>query len=306
MIAEKSSTNYAVFQVVSRLKSNEGIVMRKYQWLAGAISLLLITTGGEVVYAAMEKEVMVENSLHSKVLETIHHSQEIPGLQAEEFSTLRDDVARIWSILVQEKVIEITGRDKDLRPYFVSLQGIIEHVLATELQKEIKTLKGVIHTPMPATPLCMRGEISKELVDPSIEMDPARLFTVKARGSIVRDYLFKGGDLYIVYPKEGLDRRTKEQQTIYKQELLNFPCHLVDMPLDCETIPIDLIGATYLFQDQQGRTFVFAIKMTQAKDPEAMGSFGLWFGPIETPAIHHRVQAVSTYLEQYGSKVLKY
>ena len=283
--------------------------MRIKKWLTGATFLLLLSSWGGVVFAAIENEKemadsgLIKGYFHSRVLETINHSQDIPGLRAEEFSTLKEDIVRIWNILIQEEVIEITGTDKDLRPYFVSLQGIIEHVLATQLQKEIKTLKGMIHTPMPATPLCMTGEISKELVDPSIENDPARLFTVKARSTIIRDYLFKGGDLYIVYPKDGLNKRTKEQQTIYQQELLNFPSHLVDMPLDCETIPTDLIGATYLFQNQFGKTFVFAIKMTQAKDPEAIGSFGLWFGPIETPAIQDRLQAVFTYLEQNGPKV---
>ena len=286
--------------------------MRIKKWLAGLVSLLLICNGGGIAFATTEDEKEIEKSglfkmkIHSSVVETINHSQDIPGLRAEEFSALKDDIIRFWNILLQEEAIEITGTDKDLRPYFVSLQGIIEHVLASELQKEITILKGVIHTPMPATPLCMNGEISRELVDPSIEIDPARLFTVKARGTIIRDYLYQGGDLYIVYPKDGFNKRSEEQQMIYRQELLNFPTHLVDSPINCETIPTDLIGATYIFQNQFGNTFVFAIKMSQAKDPEAMGSFGLWFGSIEAPAIQARVQAVSTFLEQNGSRVLKF
>ncbi len=176
--------------------------------------------------------------------------------------------------------------------------------VASELKKEVKALKGIIHTPMPATPLCTTGEISRELVDPSIEIDPTRLFTVKARTTIIRDYLFKGGDLYIIYPKDGLKKRTEEQQKIYQQELANYPNNLYDVPLNCEHIPTDLIGATYLFQDQSGKTFVFAIKMTQAKDPKETGNFGLWFGPIDHLSIQERIKAISSYMTQNGSNVL--
>lgn len=187
----------------------------------------------------------------------------------------------------------------------MALQGVVEHVLASELKKEVKALKGMIHTPMPATPLCSKGEISKELVDPAIEIDPKRLFTVKARTTIIRDYLFKGGDLYVIYPEDGFLKRTQEQQKIYTQELMHFPNHLFDVPLPCENIPSELIGATYLFEDQSGNSYVFAIKITQAKDPKDRGDFGLWFGPIDHPAVQERVKSVSGYLEQYDSYILK-
>lgn len=243
--------------------------------------------------------------IHSKVLETIKYSHDIPGLKSEEFSALRGEISRTWNTLIKDGVLEISGTDKDVRPYFVALQGVVEHVLASELQKEVRSLTGIIHTPMPATPLCTTGEISKELVDPSIEIDPTRLFTVKARTTIIRDYLFKGGDLYIIYPKDGLKKRTEEQQKIYQQELVNYPKHLVDFPLNDENIPTDLIGATYFFKDQSGKTFVFAIKMTQAKDPKDMGNFGLWFAPLDHLPIQERVNAISSYLEKNGSNVIK-
>lgn len=275
----------------------------------GILLIIILISAG--VYAAEEKlipqkeqaESGLIKTMHAKVLETLERSQDIPGLKSEEFSALRTGIVQTWDTLVKEGVVEVSGVDKDVRPYFVALQGVVEHVLSSA--EEIRTLKGFIHTPMPATPLCTRGEISKELVDPSIEMDPARLFTVKARTTIIRDYLFNGGDLYVIYPKEGLKKRTEEQQEIYQQELAKYPDHLFDVPLNCENIPVELIGATYFFQDQSGNRFVFAIKMTQAKDPKDVGSFGLWFGPIEHPAIQERSEAVSSYVEQNGSNVLK-
>lgn len=217
-----------------------------------------------------------------------------------------EEMTQTWNTLVAEGVVEITATDKEVRPIFVGLQGIVEHVLASELNTSVKNLQGIIHTPMPATPLCTTGAISKELVDPSIENDPARLYTVKARTTILRDYLFKGGDLYIVYPKEGFNNRTTEQQEIYKQELRNYPIHLFDVPLDCDTIPLEMIGATYLFQNEAGQTFIFSIKMTQAKDPQELGHFGLWLGPLDHPAIQKRLKTISTFLEQQGVTLLRY
>lgn len=270
---------------------------------------LLLLMGSVLLSSFYDTEKKTESTLlnviDAKVLETIKYSNDIPGLKSEEFSSLKTEISRTWSRLRKEDILEINGTDKDVRPYFVAIQGVVEHVLASELLENIKTLTGVIHTPMPATPLCTKGEISKELIDPSIESDPNRLFTVKLRTTIVRDYLFKGGDLYIVYPKGGYDKRSEEQQKIYKQELTNYPNHLFDVPLNCESIPTELIGATYLFQDHFGNKFIFAIKMTQAKDPQDMGNFGLWFGSMHHPAIQERLQAVSSYLEQNGVTILK-
>lgn len=275
------------------------------------ITSLLLTSVG--LYASekklIQKNTLIESSLPNvidiKVLETLRHSEDIPGLKSEEFSILKTKISETWHDLIKKGVLEVKGTDKDVRPYFVAIQGLVEHVLASELQKNVKALTGVIHTPMPATPLCSKGEISKELIDPSIESDPPRLFTVKVRTTIVRDYLFKGADLYIVYPKGGYDKRTEEQQKIYKQELANYPKHLFDVPLNCESIPNELIGATYFFQDKFGNKFVFAIKMTQAKDPQDIGNFGLWFGSIHHPDIQERLQAVSGYLEQNDTNILK-
>lgn len=236
----------------------------------------------------------------SKVEENIQHTQSFPGLKPEEYNLLREGITNAWGTLLEKGCLEVEGTDKDVRPSFVALQGMIEQLLASEIGGQIKSTSGVIHTPMPATPLCTRGSISLELVDPAIENDPLRLFTVKARTTIVRDYLFKGGKLYIAYPHSGLEKRTDEQIAIYQQELKNYPEKLFDLPLQCDEIPADLIGATYLFKDQTDKTYVFAIRMTQAKDPQSKGQFGLWFGPIDHPAIQARIQAVSKFLRLHG------
>ena len=219
---------------------------------------------------------------------------------AAEFSPIKERVREVWDQLSKKGVLEVIGTDKEIRPSFVALQSIIEHVLSTELKQQIKSLTGFIHTPMPATPLCTRGQISAELVDPSIQKDGSRLLTVKTRATIVRDYLAQGANLYILYPRSGLFKRTPEQQQIYKQELLNYPSQLFDFPLKIDKIPVPLIGATYFFKDQSDNLFIFAIRMTQANDPQELGNFGLWFGSMKHPAIQERVESIAQFLKTNG------
>ena len=238
----------------------------------------------------------------NRVRETINKASEIPGLQANEFLSLKPGILERWETLLQKGALEVNATDKEVRPYFVSLQGILEHVLAFELKKSICSLSGVICTPLPPTPLCTKGEISKGLVSPSIEEDQNRLFTVKARPTIVRDFLYQGGDLYAAYPKGGLGKRTEEQQKIYLQELKNYPAHLFDRELECESVETDLIGAVYTFKDQRGDSYAFAIKMTQATNPSDQGHFGLWFGSINNPVIRKRVDDVLNFASKNSSK----
>lgn len=269
------------------------MISKKIAFLAFmAISSFSLASTIKPIEQEQVEKFYLQEIIHTQVLQTLKHSNQFDGLQEE--------ISKIYDILAQKGVLELSGTDQEIRPYFVALQGIIEHVLASLLQKDVKSLTGYIHTPMPATPLCTLGEISPRLVDPKIEMDPARLSSVKARVTILRDYLAKGGNLYIVYPKDGFSRRTEKQQEIYKQELANYPNHLFDVPLNQDHIPEDLIGATYFFQDTLGNTFVFAIKMTQANDPKDIGNFGLWLGPINHPSIVNRILKTSEYIKNFN------
>ncbi len=262
-----------------------------------------------IAYSASARKEGSETTLlhliHEDICRSVEQVETMPGFDAETFSSLKEGILSTWNILFSQGVVEVHGSDEEIRPYFVSLQGMIENALANGLNKEIASLKGLIHTPMPATSLCTQGKVSEELVDPSIVKDPMRLGTVKARTTILRDYLFKGGKLFIVYPQQGLLRRTKEQRTIYRQELRNNYGHLFNMPLKCKHIPSSLIGATYLFKDRQGKTFVFSIKMTQANDPKDEGDFALWFGPLNDPAIHKRVRTLIEFMEKNGAQITK-
>jgi hypothetical protein len=252
--------------------------------------------------------------IQSEVQQTIEHSEKVPGIAQDVFTKIKENpmgkwpnLEGCWNALVQKGALEHQGPDAEVRPYFVSIQTIVEHVLANELGKNVKSLTGIIHTPMPATPLCAKGTVSKEagnaegLVTPAIAEDPARLFTVNARTTIVRDYLSKGGDLYIVYPKEGKNLRKPAEIAIYEEELNNNKEHLFDRPLDCEALDQDISGATYLFKTTEDKTYAFAIKFIQANcapGEEVKVDAGLWFGEV-TPGseVEKRVSRVVDYVK---------
>lgn len=215
---------------------------------------------------------------------------------------MRPGLIERWNQLVADGLLEAYTSDKEARPYFVALQAIVEHVLAQELNHAVQSLVGVIHTPMPATPLCSEGSISEELVHPEIASDPQRLFTVSARTTILRDFLFKGGDLYAAYPKEGFLKRSEGQQAVYKKELEQNPAHLFDCPLECEEMNSDLTGAFYLFQENEDTVFGFGIKMTQANNPQEEGHFCLWFGNANQEAFETRLRTVMQFIQSHSPK----
>ena len=104
--------------------------------------------------------------LYWQVIESIDHFEDLPGIKdtpkiAKSVSILKPGLKKFWTKLVQEGSIVIKETDKIGRPYAVYLQGIVEDILSSELQKEhLTSLKGVIHTPMPATPFCTEEKIT--------------------------------------------------------------------------------------------------------------------------------------------------
>jgi hypothetical protein len=247
-------------------------------------------------------------AIDENITNTILQAEKVPGFSARAFQDIKEGVLNCWKELFQNGMIDKKGPDKEIRPYFVTLQGIIEHVLAhMHNRKEIGDLEGVIHTPMPPTPLCTEGEISQGLVDPSIEQNPQSLFTVQVRATIVRDYLHQGANLYCVYPREGFDKRSEAQQEIYRKVKEEYPTHLFDVPVDCG-FEQELTGAYYLFRCG-GKSFAFAIKMTQAKapepnDPQPTGDFGLWFGETNHPDVKDRITTVSNFIRVYSDRYI--
>ncbi len=246
-----------------------------------------------------------------------YYSQQIDTLQgieasvnktiteSEKLSDLKPTLLDFFSVLSRQGHIQKSGTDQEVRPCFVNTQGLVEQSLAHALQRgEITDLVGIIHTPTPATPLCTDGQITDQLVHPSMQNDPSRIFTVRARANILRDYLDLGGKLFVVYPKGGLQKRSKPQQQIYHTTLQNYSQNLHDHELQVDQMDHDMVGATYLFKDQSGEEYMFSIRATQANAPEKDNAWEMWFGKSNQPELAQRIDRVRTYLNALNGPLL--
>lgn len=228
-----------------------------------------------------------EKKLLTHVKACIEYNQELNN---------KEDILALINTIEKDHFKVETGND-DLRLKYVSSQGCIEHVLAcAQALGDLDQLIGIIHTPTVATPLCVRPEAVEGALDETIRFDLNKLLTVRSRAQIVREYLTKGGKLYVVYPQGGLEKRNAEQQQIYKEELERFAGRLVDWALSSKEIDPDMIGATYLFRNQQRQVFAFSIKSRQAIDIQNQAEWGIWFGALDDASIADRVNTVIDYL----------
>ncbi len=221
----------------------------------------------------------------------IDHNQEIEN---------KTEVLRIVQRLERDKSVVETG-DDELRIPYVMIQGCIEHILACyQVLGKIEDLVGAIHTPTVATPCCIRVEGPfEDVLDKTIREDVSKILTVRTRAQIVRDYLAKGGKLFIVYPESGIAKRNPEQLAIYRDVLTRFSKRLFDWKLPIPAIDAQMIGATYLFQTSSGEVFAFSIKSRQANDIQKNAEWGLWFGRLSDKAVNKRVQEVCSYLKAH-------
>jgi len=218
----------------------------------------------------------------------------------------KEDVVSLLDALKKSGFVLQEGGD-DLRVKFVHAQASIEQVLSSALVLgEIKSLVGIIHTPQPATPLCTQTDnLDSQLLDVSIRYDLEKLLTVRERAVILRDYLEKGGWLYVAYPAGGLEKRSLAQQAVYKKELSNYNGHLIDAVLSCTAMDPDKVGATYFMRDQNELMYVFSIKAKQANDPVKNSEWGLWIGVIDDLHIKQRTVEILEYLEANDGPSLK-
>ena len=65
---------------------------------------------------------------------------------------LKVGLQELVASLYQTGFVSKSEEDKNVRPYFVSLQGVFEQNLAFEMHRgKVKRVVGIIHTPTPAT-----------------------------------------------------------------------------------------------------------------------------------------------------------
>ncbi|NNM44168.1 MAG: hypothetical protein HKM07_07485 [Chlamydiae bacterium] len=244
-------------------------------------------------YAMESSENEFSKKFFSNLRSSIEFTSNIPQ---------KDQIYQILSTLETEHCALETGSD-DLRVKFVHLQGCIEHMLACfQALGDIEELIGVIHTPMPATPVCIQpgGDIS-DILDESIRYNSDKLLTVRSRAQIVREYLLKGGKLLIAYPQGGLEKRSEAQQKTYLNELAHFSGKLLESVLSTDKIAEEMVGATYLFRNSDKQVFAFSIKSRQANDIRSQDEWGIWFGSIHEKEVQKRINHIFDYLTNNGA-----
>ncbi len=215
-------------------------------------------------------------------------------------SPFQESICEMLSTLSVTSVMIREGTDADERPIFVNAQADFERAIVYWLKtKQIAGCTCIIHTPAPATPLCMNEEISLGLIDSAIQNDPERLLTVKKRPEIIRDYLQEGGFLYTVYPKKGRGLRSSEQLAILDGLVQSHPDHLHAVELNCDAIPQELVGATYLITLNDSSSYVLSLRSYQAIS-STDDKWGIWFGSIDDATVENRFQAVTAFLENHG------
>ncbi len=204
----------------------------------------------------------------------------------------------IVKALFSDGAILEQGEDAALRPRYVSAQAIFEQILAQELSMgKLKKVVAVIHTPLPATPLCTDGEVTPDLVDPAILKDEKRLQTVRERPAILRALLQSGGTLMAAYPSVARVKRSSAQLCVFDSLLAKYPEVLLDVPMACLEVAPEMVGASYLFQTAQGEWMTYSVRFTQAISPKDPTHAGMWFGSIEKGPAADRLAQVSAYLQ---------
>lgn len=188
--------------------------------------------------------------------------------------------------LKERRFVKYIGNE-EMRNRFVKTQALIEYLLG-EAKKEGETPYsiGVIHTPKPATPLCQ--PLDKRLVP--------RLLCSHQDG--LNHYLNAGGKLFAVYPENGLYGRSEDQQKNYIENITRYSPALIDWPIPYP-IPLDLVGATFLFTDHEGIFYSFSILGNQLGDPNTPGEWEIWFGEVDHPEVSLRIEAVIDFLDRH-------
>ncbi|WP_239923117.1 hypothetical protein [Candidatus Chlamydia corallus] len=215
--------------------------------------------------------------------------------------SFQSSVSKLFDELATTSFFARQGSDAGQRPLFVNAQIDFERAIVLWLKfKQITNCVCIIHTPTPATPLCTEGEISVGLIDPLIQNDLERLLTIKKRPDIIRDYFRAGGHLFAIYPKKGRSFRSQEQLRILDDLVQTYSSQLHPIELECDAIPKDLIGATYIIKFADSSTYILSLRSYQANSPSDNDNWAIWFGSIYDSPVADRFQAVISFLKDHG------
>ena len=281
----------------------------KTVWL-GALLLLsaAVLTGCSSGPSSQEKgEVALEkldvNELKMTMLADISSTVVSDGELA---SNIKTDIARLAiTPLRRSPEVQIAGNDEITRPVAVSFQKAFEQSLMNMIDEaQLSQAAAIIHTRKPTTPMCNpAGKALRQTMSVSMQDDPHRAKTIEDRTVTLRRMAQNGPpmELYVAYVKGGLDKRSPEEQLIYKKEI-NDPANtsLHDEQMACTEMPDEIVGASYVLTTKLGHTLYFANNGTQAADAGGSTLWRYWFGSLKDAPVDKRYKEVFKYLKECG------
>ncbi|MCW7551225.1 hypothetical protein NX722_00840 [Endozoicomonas gorgoniicola] len=200
--------------------------------------------------------------------------------------------------------IQISGADTVSRPVAVSFQKAFEQSLVNMInESKITQVTAIIHTRQPTTPLCNSpGKVLAKTLPPSMMSDTARRKTIEDRTITLRRMAKQPEiDLYVAYIHNGLNKRSLEEQAIYRSEVSNPEnTSLHDSEMACDEMPGDIVGASYVITTRQGHRLYFGNNGVQAIDGTGNTLWRYWFGGLDNATVNTRYKEVMDYLRKCG------
>lgn len=277
------------------------IALRLMLSLGAALTVNMPAFSESTLQSSQEQSLYNTDFFYRDLVDQVHtcvdYNQNIP---------LKEEIHQLLEVLQNSQYVSEAGPG-DFKAKFLLAQGCIEHVLScSQILGKITQLTGVVHMPLPAAPLCVNLEDPAlgGLLDASTLADPDKLFTVRSRPQMARDYLANGGVLFVAYPKSGIAIKTFEQRDHYFRAVEQYSTVLYDVPLETNSMDPNLIGATYAFK-HENQWYIFSMKARQAGTTEGDSEWALWLGKINQPIILARVNAICEYLQNNQGPNLK-
>jgi len=209
-----------------------------------------------------------------------------------------DSCDTIRKIKEQLKVNEFyteTGVDTNLRAPFVGLQNHFEEYLVSLLvERKVANIQGFIHTPKPATPLCVLHGDSTEVF--SQDQNSLRENTVQTRVKTINKFINNGGKLFAVYTQKGLQNLSDNDKSNFTQNLNSFP-NIVNVKVK----NVESTGAFYIIEVDDESSVFFSLKSYQKdeKTQEVEREWSAWLGSMNSPKISNRVNTNQKWLIRF-------
>ena len=218
---------------------------------------------------------------------------------------VKTDIARLAiTPLRKSPEIQIAGTDQVTRPVAVSFQKAFEQSLVNMVdESQITQAAAIIHTRKPTTPLCNPpGKSLAASLHPTMQGDVVRRKTIEDRTITLRRMAkTQPMDLYVAYVQDGLNKRSPEEQAVYKGEVNNPDnVSLHDAEMACTEMPDEIVGASYVLTTKRGNSLYFGNNGKQAVDGTGNTLWRYWFGGLKSAPVDKRYQEVLDYLRECG------